>query len=91
MDLPLADERKLTVLFRVEPGSLGPDGSEEAQLFCDQSQQQLAALDADFIHWQIIPRFDKTQPELEYKVGNKRLVRSQAAQYLKLISLTASL
>ncbi len=26
--------KKLTVLFRVEPGSLGPDGSEHVEEFC---------------------------------------------------------
>ena len=85
-DQPLADEKKLTVLFRVEPGSLGPDGSEQAQQFCQRSQQQLAPIDADFIHWQIVPRFDKSLPELEYTISNKRLSRAQAQQYLKLLT-----
>ncbi|MEH6472197.1 MAG: hypothetical protein V7752_13190 [Halopseudomonas sp.] len=82
MTATLPQDKKLTILFRVEPGSLGPDGKEQAQGFCDHSQQQLAALDADFICWQIIPRFDKTLPELEYKLSNKRLTRPQAQKYL---------
>ncbi len=85
-DQPLADDKKLTLLFRVEPGSLGPDGSEQAQHFCDQAQQQLVALDAGFIRWQIEPRFDKSLPELEYKIRNKRLSRAQAQQYLTLLA-----
>jgi hypothetical protein len=43
----------------------------------------LAALDADFICWQIIPRFDTSLPELEYKIGNKRRTRTQAQLHLQ--------
>ena len=81
--LPLPTEKKLTVIFRVEPGSLGPNGPTQAQAFCLQAESQFSLMDADFIHWQIIPRFDKSLAELEYAVGNKRLSREQAQQYLK--------
>ena len=83
----LTAANKLTVLFRVEPGSLGPDGKVLAQSFCDRTQQHLTSLGIGPVEWQILPRFDKSLPELEYKVSNKRLSRAQAKQYLALLGL----
>lgn len=83
--LMLPEEKKLGVLFRVEPGSLGPDGKLQAQAFCDHAEQVMSTLDSAIIKWKIVPRFDKTLPELEYSIGDKRLSRSQASKYLVLL------
>jgi hypothetical protein len=38
--------------------------------------------DADFIHWQIVPRHDKSLAEIEYKINDKTMTPKQAARYL---------
>ncbi len=80
--LPLPQDKKLNVLFRVEPGCLGPDGINHIEKFCQFAQQQVEAIDADFVHWDIVARFDKLLPEMEYKIANKKLTHDKAAKYL---------
>ncbi|GAB6040110.1 hypothetical protein [Endothiovibrio diazotrophicus] len=81
--LSLPKERRLTVVFRVEPGCLGPEGERHVAGFCDFTQARMASVDADFIGWRIIPRDDKTMPETEYRVGERRLSHDQADRYLQ--------
>ena len=81
-NLPLPNEKKLTVLFRVEPGSLGPDGGDHVNAFCDFAGKEFELIDADFINWEIVPRHDKQLPEMEYKVSNKKLSHDKADKYL---------
>ena len=83
-DLPLPQEKKLTVLFRIEHGSLGPDGEKLMDDFCAFAQKELDSLDADYMHWEIIPRHDKSLPEMEYRIDNKRLSHDKAAKYLEI-------
>lgn len=83
-DLPLPQEKKLQVLFRVEGGSLGPDGAKHVDGFCAFAQQELDSLDADYMHWEIVPRHDKSLPEMEYKINNKKLSHDKAAKYLEI-------
>lgn len=83
-NLPLPQDKKLTVLFRVEPGSLGPDGVDRVAGFCEYAEKDLETLDSDFIHWVIVPRHDKTLVEMEYKIGNKKLTHDKAEKYLKI-------
>lgn len=79
---PLPDERKLTVVFRVEAGCLGPQGASHVASYCAFAGERVATLDAGFVRWLIIPRDDKHDPEMEYRVGDKRLSHDQAARYL---------
>ena len=81
-ELSLPDEKKLTVVFRLEPGSLGPDGDNLIEDFCKHAQKQLSDLDREFINWEIIPRHDKTLPERQYKINNKLLSQEMAKRYL---------
>lgn len=81
-NLPLPQEKKLTILFRVESGCLGPQGATHIEEFCRLAQQEFASVDADFIHWEIIPRHDKSLAEMQYQVSNKKLSHDQAAKYL---------
>lgn len=64
--LPLSDEMKLTVVFRVEPGCLGPQGANSVDEFCLFAQSKVESLDSDYVIWSIIPRNDKTLPEGHY-------------------------
>jgi len=82
--LPLPNNKKLMVLFRVEPGCLGPDGADHIEKFCHYAEEQVASIDADFVHWEIVPRFDKRLAEIEYKVSHKKLNHDKAAKYLQL-------
>lgn len=78
----LPREKKLNVLYRVEPGCLGPDGPKKIEDFCEYAKKEVENLDANFVHWDILPRFDKTLPEMEYKALNKNLTHDQADRYL---------
>lgn len=82
LKLPLPEDKKLTVIFRVESGSLGPDGKDHVQPFCKKAGQVFKTIDADFINWQILPRNDKSLPEMAFKVANKSLTHDQADKYL---------
>lgn len=82
--LPLEDHQKLTVTYRIEPGCLGPQGSEHVDDFCRFAQERVIDLDADFIHWNITPRNDKKLTEMEYSISAKKLTHDKADQYLQL-------
>ena len=82
ISLPLPSDKKLIVTYRVEPGCLGPEGADHIKAFCTFAEKGVADVDADFVHWHIIPRYDKTLPEMHYAVNNKELTHDQADQYL---------
>ncbi len=82
--LSLPKEKKLTVTYRVEPGCLGPKGADHIEKFCLFAQKQVESIDADFVHWEIVPRYDKSLPEMQYQIGKKRLSHDKAATYLQL-------
>lgn len=82
--LPQLQGKKLTVTYRVEPGCLGPDGADKIDAFCVYAQQQVQLLDLDYVSWSIIPRNDKSLPELEFDIDGKRMSDSQAERYFSL-------
>lgn len=82
-NLPLPQDKKLTVMFRIEAGSLGPDGDKHVGSFCEYAEKELMSLDSDYIHWEIVPRHDKSLPEMEFKVNGRRLSHDKAARYLE--------
>ncbi len=84
INLPLPAEKKLTVLFRLEPGCLGPDGIDHIDKFCQQAQIEFSTLYSDFVQWEIVPRNDKSLPEMQYKINNKKLSHDKAEKYLLL-------
>ncbi|GIU54107.1 hypothetical protein [Shewanella sp. KT0246] len=75
-------DNKLIVLYRLEPGCLGPDGTDHIETFCNLAQQALAAFDTDSCQWFLEPRFNKQLNEMAYCLANKMLTREQAAKYL---------
>ena len=87
-DTIVADDKKLTVLFRVEPGCLGPEGKLHVEKFCDFAQQELANTCANFVIWEIVPRHDKSLSELQYLINNISLSNDQATQYLRMFNMT---
>lgn len=78
--MPLSDDKKLTLLYRVEPGCLGPTGVDYIEDFCDYANKQLTA--PEFAAYQFVARFDKTKPELQYSVTGRNLSAHQAEAYL---------
>ena len=81
-NLPLPEDKKLTTVVRVEPGCLGPNGSNHIEEFCSAAQIEFEQIDSYFVSWEIIPRFDKSLPEIQYKASNKTLTHDQSIKYL---------
>lgn len=79
---PIAKEKQLIVMARVEPGSLGPDGLDKIEAFCRFANKNLVTSAQYYTRWQIIPRYDKTLPEIEYFISHKKLTPIQAGKYL---------
>lgn len=82
--LPLPKEKKLYVTYRVEPGCLGPDGKNRIEEFCIYAQQEVENIDSDYVHWDIIPRHDKSLAEIQYNVLSKNMTHTQAEKYLQI-------
>jgi len=80
--LPLSEDKKLSVIFRVEPGCLGPEGSSHVSQFCDFSQAEIRSSSSGYIIWNIVPRNDKSLPKCNIVSADKRLSHSQAEKYL---------
>jgi hypothetical protein len=83
-NLPLPQDKKLTVLFRVEPGCLGPEGINHVDRFCEFVGDKTDFVETNYIHMDIVPRHDKALPEIEFRVGNKLLSHAKAEKYLAL-------
>lgn len=82
--LPLKEEQKLSVLYRIEAGCLGPDGEDHIDEFCMFGQPQVAPIDIDFVLWKLVPRQDKMLPEMHYSINGKVLDHVKAEKYLSL-------
>jgi hypothetical protein len=73
---------KLTLVFRIEPGCLGPDGKDYIEEFCLLVQKAFEQTHQRTVVLEIIPRFDKQLPETEYRIGERGLSREKAARLL---------
>ncbi|MFT5757947.1 MAG: hypothetical protein ACI9LM_002684 [Alteromonadaceae bacterium] len=86
--LPLHEDKKLSITYRVEAGCLGPDGLNYIADFCKFSQAKLQTLDSDYIAWNIVHREDKTLPEMQYNLAGKIINSYQADKYLSVFGKT---
>jgi hypothetical protein len=84
---PLPINKKLTVLFRVEPGCLGPEGEKLVKEYCELAQSKMEVVESNCINWVITPRNDKIQPELQFKINGKILDRGKAEKYLSFFAI----
>ncbi len=82
----VTNDKKLNVIYRVEPGCLGPTGAELVEDFCRFAQSRFDTQDTDIVVWNITPRFDKSLPELQYSITRKLLTREHAGKYLSLFN-----
>jgi len=80
--MTLEDSKKLTVIFRIEPGCLGPEGLSHVDKFCVQAGLKLQSSAPAYIAWQVEPRHDKTLPEIDYAILGRALSRDHAKRYL---------
>ena len=81
--LPLSDTQKMLVTFRVEPGCLGPQGGQHAEEFCAFAQREFELNENTYVDWHIVPRNDKSAPEMEYSWHGKKITNEQSARYLR--------
>lgn len=86
--LPLHEDKKLAVTYRVEAGCLGPDGLNYISEFCNFAQSVLETLDSDYIAWNIVHREDKTLPEMQYGLVGKAISSLKAEKYLSVFGKT---
>jgi hypothetical protein len=73
-------------LCRLEPGCLGPEGVEHIEAFCALAEKEVATIDSDFVHWEMVPRYNKKEAEMQYRIDNKNLSHDKAARYLELFA-----
>ena len=82
--MTLPEDKRLTLIVRVESGCLGPNGADVVDDFCCKAHQEFESLYSGFITWRIESRDDKAKPEMDYYIANKRLDNVKAAKYLTL-------
>jgi len=82
-NIPLQEENKITVTFRVEPGCLGPAGQDHIIHFCNFVKKQYSGINTNIMDCKIVPRVDKSLPELQYQLKNKSLAHDKAKLYLE--------
>jgi hypothetical protein len=76
-------DNKLVILFRLEPGCLGPDGIEHIEVFCAIAERALQSLNQQVCRWQLTPRYDKSLDEVQYSLAGKVLPLDKAVKYLQ--------
>jgi len=83
--MPFSHDSKLIVLCRVEPGCLGPDGKDHIENFCLFAQKAMPLISPTFVSWSIVPRYDKTLPEIQYQVNDRKLTYAQFEKFMEMI------
>lgn len=78
----LDENKKLLVTYRVEGGCLGPIGHTHIDKFCEFAQENIKNTSSNFITLNVIPRHDKSLPEMQFNVLSKKVTHAQAEKYL---------
>ncbi|WP_216628489.1 hypothetical protein [Pseudoalteromonas caenipelagi] len=76
----MSEDKRIRLLYRVEPGCLGPTGVDYVEGFCQFANKIIKP--PIYASFNFVPRYDKSLPEREYKVGNKNLSSTQVIAYL---------
>lgn len=87
MEIHLPLYKKLLIFYRIEPGCLGPQGVDYVDEFCVFAKQKLKNKHRNFLRWTIKPRYDKSLPELEFQINNKKITHDKAADYLAKLNI----
>lgn len=89
MNAPTAyNDRVLTLIYRVEPGCLGPEGIKYVEDFCNYSNGTMALLGQGVIQFFFTPRYDKSRPEIEYRLLSKAVKQEQLETYFLRLGAT---
>ena len=80
--LPLTNDTKLMVIYRLEPECLGLVGHKKIHEFCHHVTKNILPVDSAFIIWLLLPRLEDTEQEIEYRVNGKLLNQEQVIKYL---------
>jgi len=75
---------KMTVIFRLEAGCLGPEGKSHIIAFCNFAQKRANKIAPAYIDLKITPRISKDMPEIQYTLNNKGLSTPRVEKYLSL-------
>lgn len=78
----LDNNKKLEISYRVEGGCLGPTGHTHIDKFCEYAQENIQTTSSNFVNLSIIPRHDKSLPEMQFCVLSKKISHAQAEKYL---------
>ncbi|WP_404343423.1 hypothetical protein [Pseudoalteromonas mariniglutinosa] len=84
--MQITEDKKLQLLYRVEPGCLGPTGSDHIENFCQFAQQRI--VNPFYASYQFTPRYDKQKAERQYSINGRKLSESQATAYLAYFKVT---
>ena len=84
----IPEEKKLLLIYRVEPGCLGPDGISYIKDFCKHAGDTFTNHHSNYVVYQFIPRYDKFLAEMEFSINNQRLSEKKASQYMSLFAQT---
>ena len=79
--------QKLVVECRIEAGCLGPSGADHVVDFCEFANSRFSIGDDDHLSWQVVPRDNAEQAEVQYMLAGKKLSMSQAIKYLSMIGI----
>jgi hypothetical protein len=82
METRLPLYKKLLVMYRIEPGCLGPQGADFVEDFCVFAKRKLKDTHGHCLRWTIKPRYDKSLPELEFQIKNAVVSRENATKYM---------
>ena len=81
-NLPLPQEKKLFVIYRLEPVCLGSVGYKKINQFCAHITKNVLPIDSGFIKWTVLPRLKAKEREIEFRMGGKLLKKHQVVRYL---------
>ncbi|PHS20566.1 MAG: hypothetical protein COA86_01050 [Kangiella sp.] len=81
-NLPIPQDKKLLVIYRLEPECLGTIGHKQINYFCAHITKRILPVDSDFVKWTVLPRLAATEKEVEFRLNGKLLQLPQVVRYL---------
>ncbi|KZN45499.1 hypothetical protein [Pseudoalteromonas luteoviolacea] len=73
---------QVCIQLRLEPGCMGPQGKDHIETFCQK--ENTSPWQNHFAIVSVVPRYDKTLPEWEYRLKNKLLKAEQANRVVEM-------
>ena len=75
----ITDDKKIRLMYRVEPGCLGPQGTSHIEDFCRYANKHIKS--PYYCQFVFLPRYDKQVNERQYSVNSRNLSQVQAKAY----------